>query len=131
MVKKGYILIELLIAIEIFVVVLSFSLDFFINQIHFFSRHSEKLDANINARIAIEFLSDKIRNASNIVITGDTVYVDNKKIYLKNDVLIYDYSSVPIANKISRFSVNFIGKGLYEINVDSFYTSYTVVVRNR
>lgn len=129
--KKGYILIETLTSILIIAALLCITLDFYINQTIFLNRQSEKIDSNLNARIAIEFLTDKIKNAENIILAGESVYVDNKKIFLKDDVLIYDYSSVQIANKIKKFSVNYIGNGLYEITVDSLFSSNSVIVKNR
>ncbi|KRQ86851.1 hypothetical protein ABG79_01342 [Caloramator mitchellensis] len=129
--KKGYILIETLSALILFAFLLYFTLNFYLNQINILNLNNKKLDSNINKRIAIEFLAEKIKNASSIVLNGDVVYIDNKKIYLKNDVLIYDYGSVQIADGIKKFSVIYLGKGLYEVKVESLYSSNSVIVKNR
>lgn len=129
--RRGYFLLELLLSFALLSIIFIITMYFFVYQTRFCSNQIKRMDSSINVRIAIEFLSDKIKNANTVDFKNNILYVDNKKIYLNNDVLTYEYNSLPITNKINSFEVKSLGNGIYELSVISGNCSSTVFVKNR
>ncbi|CCJ34609.1 hypothetical protein CAAU_2526 [Caloramator australicus RC3] len=89
------------------------------------------LEGRENIRIATEFLQDKILSSKNIYFNNGILTVDNKKIYLNKDVLIYEYNSTPVVDKINYFNVIDLGRGVYEIHISSGSYVNKVIVKKR
>lgn len=129
--KKGYFIIEVVIYILIVSMMFIFSIEFFIFSNKLYDNILRELEGRENTRIATEFLVDKILSSKNICFNNGILTVDNKKIYLNKDVLIYEYSSTPIVDKINYFYVLDLGRELYEINISSGKYLNKIIVKKR
>lgn len=113
---KGLTLIELLIAISIFLIITTLCSDVFINEIKDFKLTSTNINSSEELKIAMDFVCDKI-TIGNIITTGvNQINIDRDIVYLKNNVLRYDEDQQQIACDIDSFEVQkYNANGLYKI----------------
>ncbi|WP_156792099.1 hypothetical protein [Caloramator australicus] len=107
------------------------TIEFFMFSNKLYKNIFKGLEGRENIRIATEFLQDKILSSKNIYFNNGILTVDNKKIYLNKDVLIYEYNSTPVVDKINYFNVIDLGRGVYEIHISSGSYVNKVIVKKR
>lgn len=133
--KKGFTLVEILVVLLIFSIVVVVCLDFFTTNNKIYSKVSKDVDKHSNVRIALEFVSKKIRDGKTIVITdgGRKISVDSKYIYLNNKILRYDTDSQQIAAGITDIIFQEVNAedGLYKIKIISNDYSLTTLIDKR
>jgi prepilin-type N-terminal cleavage/methylation domain-containing protein len=115
--KKGFTLIELIIALAFLMVLSSATFETYNNSVRNFNTLSDSIDKRGNCRIALDFIIDKLRGAISISTASNSVNLDTHKIYLKNNILRYDYDSEQVANNISGFSVDVLNEFLFRVTV--------------
>ncbi|WP_103896057.1 hypothetical protein [Caloramator fervidus] len=128
---KGYVLMEVFVWMFLISVMFICFFDMLIFNSKFYFNIIDSMDSRINTQIAMEFLIDKITNSKNISFQNGILYVDGKKIYLNKDVLIYEYGSTPVVDKIKNFTVLDLGNGLYEISVESKHDFKKIIIQKR
>lgn len=130
--RKGFSLIELIVAIFIFsLIVLTCSSIYTVN-IKSFNYMDECVEERVNLRIAMDFLADLIRDGQSIVIEGNNVTIDGKRIYLINNILRYHTDSQQIANNVTSFKVSKLNEnGLYNIILTSGKYSLNTLIKKR
>jgi hypothetical protein len=129
--NKGFSLIELIIALAFLMIICSITFDAYNNSMKSFKALSKGIDGRGNSRIALDFIVCNLKGATNISSTSNCVNLDSHKIYLKNNILRYDYDSEQVANNISGFSVVAMNKLLYRVTVkaDGYDTGTVVSLR--
>lgn len=116
MINKGVTLIELLIAISIFLIIATLCSDIFVNEIKDFKLTSININSSEELKIAMDFVYDKITIGNSITAGVNQITIDKDKVYLKNNVLRYDEDQQQIACNIDSFEVQkYNTKGLYKI----------------
>jgi prepilin-type N-terminal cleavage/methylation domain-containing protein len=134
-IKKGFTLIEILVVLFIFSIIVVVCLNFFTTNNKIYSKVSKDVDKHSNVRIALEFVSKKIRDGKTIVISdsGRKISVDSKYIYLNNNILRYDTDSQQIASGITDINFQEVNAedGLYKIKITSNDYSLTTLIDKR
>jgi prepilin-type N-terminal cleavage/methylation domain-containing protein len=130
--KRGFTLIEMLIALALLVIICSVTLGIYNNSMKSFDSLSESVDKRGNCRIALDFIVSNLKEATTISTANSCVNLDGHKIYLKNNILRYDYDSEQVASSISEFSVVALSSFLYKITVKAVdYNAQTIVSLRR
>lgn len=148
--KKGFTLIEILIAISLLSILTLISMGFVFATQRVNNTLSGKIDENVNVRIALEFLSREISNSNevflieeidgtineieevNVISVRDNpltyLKIGEKKIYIINEIIRYDTKSQQVVSGIKAFSVKHGGQGVYFIGVysENYYLSTCV-----
>jgi|GEM_PF-1766420 len=129
--NKGYLLIEVIMYFLVIKLIFILIIEFYMFSNKLYNNIFKGLEGRENTRIATEFLQDKILSSKNIYFNNGILTVDNKKIYLNKDVLIYEYNSTPVVDKINYFNVIDLGRGVYEIHISSGSYVNKVIVKKR
>lgn len=106
--KKGFTLIELIVVISLlgFVLLIAFNMQLFGNKVY--NKGSSKADIQSNLRLSSNFISDKIRYASNVkILTGMPSSPDPTKEYI--------YSEGGVLKLYSQGNVSNISGGLPDV----------------
>lgn len=76
--KKGFNLVELMIAVSIFTIFTLFMYRFFFDEQKFFMTLHRQIDLQYNANTALEYLGGAVRNNVKLAFREDTVYEGSK-----------------------------------------------------
>ncbi|MBZ4662423.1 MAG: hypothetical protein JG776_105 [Caloramator sp.] len=133
--KKGFTLVESIVALFIFLIIVLISLDFYSFTFEINKKMSKDNSDLINATIAIDFISDKIRT-DKIQLINST----NKNrleifktsyggvLYIKNGILRYNVDSQQIVPQIDYVLVEKKSEKLYKVtvttNLNNKYTCF-------
>lgn len=129
--KRGITLIELIAALAFFMVIVSITFDVYNKNIKYYSDLGTSIDERANSRIALDFTAGHLRGAQIIGTASDSVSIDGHKIYLKNNILRYDYDSVQIANNITGFEVRALNSYLFRVTISAGDYSTTAIINTR
>lgn len=131
MIKKGYTLIEVVASLAILSIITFITFDFFNHNNRIYSNINTSIDQKANVRIALEFIYSTIRDCAEIKVQNNVLTVDNKNIYVRNNILRYGTDSEQIAPFITNFQVTYKGSGLYKVVVSSEDYILSTLVKKR
>lgn len=152
--KKGFTLVEMLVVLFIFSIIVMIVMDFFGFNNRLYSNISKSVDKHANARIAMEFLTSRIRDAKEEPVlqggildttSGDTILtidgtnssmylkIDGVRIYLENNIIKCDSGSQQAASNITSFIIKNKDSEskVYEVTVNSHDYSISTFIMNR
>ncbi|SHF02401.1 MULTISPECIES: PilW family protein [Caloramator] len=134
--KKGFTLIESIVALFIFLIIVFISLDFYSFTIGINKKVGKDNSDIINATIALDFISDKIRtdkiqlinsmNKNRLEIFKTS---DGGILYIKNGILRFNVDSQQIVPQIDYVLVEKKSEKLYKITITtSLNNKYTCFI---
>lgn len=121
--KKGYTLIETLIASMIcfFITIYVFNFLFYNNIFLYKIEDITNMQENMN--IAADFLYENIIKSNDIRIEDSNFYIDGKRVYIKNNILRFDTDSQQIASGITKIHIKKMEGKLYTLTL--YFGSYS------
>ncbi|WP_078695753.1 PilW family protein [Caloramator quimbayensis] len=131
--NKGFTLIEVLLMIIVLSSITVYVMNFLFHYNNFVWKIEDNVDIQENMKIAMDFLYDSIVKAGSINIENNSIYIDGKKFYIKNNILRYDTDSQQIASGITKIEIIKISdnQNLYFIKIYSNNKIETTYVLNR
>lgn len=131
--KKGFTSIELLMTLIILSTISVYIMNFLFHYNSFVLKIEDNVDTQENMKIAMDFLYDIISKADSIKIEKDSIFIDGKKVYIKNNILRYDTDSQQIASGITKIEIEKIydNQNLYFVKMYSNDNVQTTYILNR
>ena len=123
--KKGFTLVELLIASSIALITLAVVALIYVSTNRSFKFGQITLNSDADLRVAMDWLTKDIRQAKNLVLSGDTVTIEVPP-SVSNDI-IYTFSSNKLQRTISGSTPRTIAVDISEVGV-SIVTDDTVAI---
>ncbi|SKA81837.1 hypothetical protein SAMN05443428_104124 [Caloramator quimbayensis] len=126
-------MIEVLLMIIVLSSITVYVMNFLFHYNNFVWKIEDNVDIQENMKIAMDFLYDSIVKAGSINIENNSIYIDGKKFYIKNNILRYDTDSQQIASGITKIEIIKISdnQNLYFIKIYSNNKIETTYVLNR
>lgn len=115
--KKGYTIVENLVALFIVSIVIIGSVKFYIESKKALNNISNKSVMLTNLKISQEFVVNKVKEANDININSGKIYIDGNELYVKNNILRYKTSSQQISPNIIKVSIESVGEDIYKITI--------------
>ncbi len=115
--KKGYTIVENLVALFIVSIVIIGSVKFYIESKKALNNISNKSVMLTNLKISQEFVVNKVKEANEININSGKIYIDGNELYVKNNILRYKTSSQQISPNIIKVSIESVGEDIYKITI--------------
>jgi prepilin-type N-terminal cleavage/methylation domain-containing protein len=130
--RKGFTIVELMIALFISSIIIIICFRFFLLNLKEFNIINGEVDGNANTRIAMDFIVEHIREGHDLIIGAGDVTIDGDRIYLKNNILRHGTDSQQIAYNITSFGVvRLKSEGLYKVTIMSFELCQNTLINKR
>lgn len=139
--KRGFSFVEVVIGMAIILVIAEISLEMYISNYRNYLKLSSYVDENTNLRIALEYIADEIINSKNVKLVkiNENIHtfvdeinvnsevwqpkqyllIDDKKIYIVNNIIRFNQNSNHVVSNIKSFSIKKNELMLYTITVNS------------
>lgn len=127
--KKGYTIVENLVALFIVSIVIIGSVKFYIESKKTLNNISNKSVMLTNLKISQEFIVNKVKEANEININSGKIYIDGNELYVKNNILRYKTSSQQISPNIIKVSIESVGEDTYKITIQGEEDSAISIVK--
>ncbi|QCX32715.1 hypothetical protein FDN13_02780 [Caloramator sp. E03] len=121
--RKGYSLIETLIAAMICSFITIYMLDFISYNNIFLYKIEDITNIQENMNIAADFLYENIIKSNDIRIEDNNFFIDGKRVYIKNNILRFDTDSQQIASGITKIQIKKMKDRLYTLTL--YFGSYS------
>ena len=115
--KKGYTLVENLVALFIIAIVIIGSVKFYIESKKSLNNINNKSTMYTNLKISQEFIVNKVRECNEININSGKIYIDGNELYVRGEILRYKTSSQQISPDIIKVSIENIGDDTYKVTI--------------
>lgn len=131
--KKGFTLIEVLFTLIVLSTISVYIMNFLFHYNNFVCKIKDNVDTQENMKIAMDFLYDIILKADSIKIENNSIFIDGKKVYIKNNILRYDTDSQQIASGITKIEIEKIydNQNLYFVKMYSNDNVQSTYILNR
>ena len=132
MIKRGFTIVELMISLSIMVIIITICFNTYLLTLREFAVLEGGVDGKANVRIAMDFITERIREGRSIIFGVEDVTIDGDRIYLRNNILRHGTDSQQIANNINSFGVIRVNDGgLYKVSVVSGSLCTNTLIRKR
>lgn len=151
--KKGFTLVEIMIALFILSIIAAVSLGFYITNRRAYTSLSCSVEDGVNVRIALEYLFRRIENSNNVLLIENRdgseievdeitvnsvntlpkfyIYIDGEKIFIIDDIIRCNQKSEHVVSGIKSFTIKKNREGVYFIKAASDNFSQSTKVSRR
>lgn len=127
--KRGFTLVEGVVSLLIISIVIITSLNFYRVSKKLLLESENQGNINSNLRIAQEFIVDKVRNSSDLILDKGSIFIDGKRLFVEKNILRYNTASQQISTDIVKVSVENMENSIYRITVFGEYETMSTIVK--